>query len=373
MNEVSPIRSATLRKLHVPVGRMIGDSMCHYNAFRMLCLRLETASGEVGWGFSGKAYGGKFTKEAYYDRPVPALAELRAEFDRNFAPWIFGKSATGAKLFMLPALLTNDDLVANAVQMALWDLVGKEAGLPLYRLLGGENARESIRAYASGCEFPMPDAFITEFYGAKHRAGFRMFKLKVGHPDPEHDLRRLHLMREAIGPDSELAADANKAWTAQETVERIRLFNKEGANLAYIEDPLEPDDVEGYRYLATHCPIPVVGHDYMRRPEEMRPLLETGAIAMIRSYGGLDYALGLVPLALEFQRPIISGNTFFEWNIHFALACPQVDRIEFSDQEWNRLPLTPVTVENGTMRAPDKAGHGFEPNPNVLDEWTIEK
>ena len=132
---------------------------------------------------------------------------------------------------------------------------------------------------------------------------------------------------------------------------------------------MEPDDLDGYRHLASHCPVPVVGHDYVPIAADMRPLLETGAIAMLRARSGLDYGLGLLPLAREFRKPVIATNTLFEWNIHFALAFPEVDRIEFSDQQWNLLPKSPVTIRDGMMSAPEAPGHGFEPNPEIFEQW----
>jgi L-alanine-DL-glutamate epimerase-like enolase superfamily enzyme len=360
-----------IHKLHIPVGRVIGDSMCHYEAFRAVVVRLTTATGDVGWGFGEKAYGGHFAKEASWDRPVPPLAELEQRFLSDHWRHLEGRTPAAAKQAADPHFSAGDDSLTQAVRMALWDLIGKEAGLPLYRLLGGPNVRNSIRSYASACEFQQPDEFLTEFYGRKAREGFRAFKIKVGHPDPEHDLRRLLLTRAAVGPDCSLAADANKAWTPKETVERITLFNRHFVDLAYIEDPMDPSDLDGYRYLTAHCPVPVVGHDYVPVAEDMRPLLETHAILMLRARSGLDYGLGLLPLAREFQKPVIATNTLFEWNIHFALAFPEVDRIEFSDQDWNLLPKTPIRIKDGMMSAPETPGHGFEPKPEIFEQWKI--
>lgn len=359
-----------IHKLHIPVGRYIGDSMCHYDAFRTVVVRLLTTGGDVGWGFGEKAYGGHFAKEASWDRPVPPPAELEQQFLARYWARLEGRSATGFK-FATPELADGDDGLAMALRMALWDLIGKEAGLPLFRLLGGPGVRGSIRAYASACEFPMPDEFLSEFYERKAREGFRAFKIKIGHDDQERDLRRLRLTREIVGMDASLAADANKAWTAEQTVERIGFFNRQGINLAYIEDPLEPADLDGYRHLAAHCPIPVVGHDYVPYPADMRPLLETGALAMLRARTGLDYGLGLLPLAREFNKPMIGTNTLFEWGIHFALAFAEVDRVEYSDQDWNLLPKTPVQIKDGMMSAPETPGHGFEPNPEIFEQWKI--
>lgn len=365
------IHAFEITKLHVPVGRVIGDSMCHYDAFRVLTLRLESSDSRVGWGFGEKAYGGHFAKEAAWNRPLPPVAELKQDFERRFWPLLKGRSATGIKLGVPAADLAGDDALAMALRMALWDLIGKERDEPLYRLLGGAAARTSVPTYASACEFQQPDQFLRDFYGEKVRQGFRAFKLKVGHPDPQHDLRRLRIMREVIGPDASLAVDANKAWTAKETVERMRFFKSEGIGLAYIEDPLEPDDLEGYSYLASHAPTPLVGHDYVPYAPDIRPLLETGAFAMLRAREGIDYALEQLPLAREFKKPVIATNTLFEWNIHFAQAFPEVDRIEFADQQWNELPQTPVKIKDGHMSAPEAPGHGFDPKPDIFEAWTV--
>ena len=367
------IQAFEITKLHVPVGRTIGDSMCHYDAFRVVALRLETAGGLVGWGFGEKAYGGHFAKEASWDRPLPPVADLRREFESRYWTTLKGRSATGIKLALPASDLVGDDALAMALRMALWDLVGKEQDEPLYRVLGGERARTSVPSYASACEFQQPDEFLRSFYGEKVQQGFRAFKIKVGHPDPSHDLRRLKIMRETIGPDASLAVDANKAWTAGETVERMRFFNEADINLAYVEDPLEPEDLKGYRFLAANAPTPVIGHDYVPYARDVRPLLETGAFSYLRAREGIDYGLELLPLAREFGKPIIATNTLFEWNIHFAQAFSEVDRIEFSDQEWNRLPSTPVTLKDGKMSAPDKPGHGFDPDPEIFAEWTVEE
>lgn len=362
----------SISKIHVPVGRIIGDSMCHYEAFRMVVLRLETTDGLVGWGFGEKSYGGHFAKEAAWNRPLAAVAELNAEFAKRFWPVLHGRPATGIKLSEPAETFAGDDAIALATRMALWDLIGKSAGLPLFRLLGGDQARESVPTYSSACEFQQPDEFLREFYGARRAEGFSMFKIKIGHPDPQHDLRRLLIVRETIGEKASLAADANKAWTPQETIDRITAFNAAGVNLAYIEDPLDPTDIEGHCLLAKSCPVPVVGHDYCRSHHDVLPLLETGALAMLRARDGLDYALGLLPMARKFQRPLIATNTVFEWNIHFAQAFPnEVDRIEFSSQRWNEIPETPVKIENGRMAAPNRPGHGFDPKADVLKEWQV--
>lgn len=364
----SMITRFTLDKLQIPAGRTIGDSMCHYDAYRAVALRLETSDGLTGWGFGEKAYGGEFAKEASWNRPLAPVPELIHSFESTFWPELEGRTPTGARL--AAGAFGGDSALALATRMALWDLIGKEAGLPLYKLLGGTRARSSIRAYASACEFQQPDQFLRDFYGAKMREGFRAFKIKVGHPDPGHDLRRLLIVREAIGVESSLAADANKAWTAQETVERVAYFNSHGVNLAYIEDPLDPADLDGYRHLHAHS-VAVVGHDYVPVAGGLRPLLETGALSKVRARDGLDYGLELLPLAREFAKPIICCNTLFEWNIHFALAFPQVDRIEFADLGWNQLPKTPVRLVNGMMSPPEAPGHGFEPNPHIFEQWKL--
>src|SRR6266566_4375580 len=110
----------------------------------------------------------------------------------------------------------------KGIQDAVWDLVAKQMGLPLWRMLGAE--RQRVPVYASGLDFHLSDHDFQELFGKAAERGFAGFKIKVGHLDIERDLHRLTLLRQATGGRGPVMIDANEAWTAHQAVEAIRLF-----------------------------------------------------------------------------------------------------------------------------------------------------
>ena len=114
----------------------------------------------------------------------------------------------------------------------------------------------------------------------------------------------------------------------------------------------------------------VVGHDYLTDSRDLRRFLERKAFSRVRVNGDLDYAEACADLAMEYQIPLIFGNSMFELNVHPALALPQVDRLEFSDLAWNLLPKTPIRFQEGFALAPTEPGHGLAPKSELLEQWS---
>lgn len=362
------IERCEIRKIRLPVGRRIGDNMCWFEFFNVCVVRLFTHDGLEGWGFGEKVYGGQFLKEASWNRPMPSVREMQLTYEQEYAPDLKNESVFSA-VHRSAAPWKQDNHLANALRFALWDLAAKASGLPLYRYLGAKKDENRVMAYASACEFHMSLDWVREFYRQKVAEGFRAVKIKVGHPDPRVDLERLQAVRTVIGAQTGLAADANQAWTAQETIDRLRFFTTEGVPLDYIEDPLPSDDLEGFRVLARETDIRVVGHDYINRPANLLPLLQTRALWKLRFRDSVDYALEAASLAQAHGLGAIFCNTFAEVGIHAACALSCVERIEFADIAWNNLMETPVQLEDGWMVAPNRPGHGLVPRPDRMEEW----
>jgi D-galactarolactone cycloisomerase len=137
----------------------------------------------------------------------------------------------------------------SGVDIALWDIIGKTLRQPVYRLLGGAFRRE-VKAYATG--FYRPKNFTTGYAVDEARGhlarGFRAFKLKIGF-GVEEDIRFIHAIREAVGPDIAIMADANSAYNA--AAARRILYECGAAKLHFFEEPLAPEDIEGYKELKT--------------------------------------------------------------------------------------------------------------------------
>jgi L-alanine-DL-glutamate epimerase-like enolase superfamily enzyme len=254
--------------------------------------------------------------------------------------------------------------------MALWDLMAQNVGLPLYRFLGATAPDNRVQAYGSGLDFPLSEEDAVAIFRRFVQRGFRAIKVKVGHPDPNRDLRRLQAVRDAVGDEIEIAIDANEAWSCDEAIQRIRFFEEEGIRLSYVEDPLHHDDLAGMVRLNATIELDVVGHDYLVDTRQVRRLVEGKALSRVRVLPDIDFARACADIATDFGVPLIFGNSPFEMSVHAAVALPSVDRLEFSDLAWNVLPSSPVRFENGYAIAPSQPGIGVEPNSDMLREFS---
>ena len=355
-----------LWRIQLPAGMTIGDSMCHYDKFSVTVLCLKSDQGHWGWGFGEKVTDGVFTKPAPWHTPMATLAEIRQTFSTQYWPVIRGHNAFELKN-RSPSRFGTITYLHIAIREALWDLMGKELELPLYRLLGGTTERDRVRAYGSGLSFALNQEQAVARYVGFVQRGMMAVKVKVGHEDPQWDVQRLRAVQEAVGPDVEIAIDANIAWTAEQTIDRVRLYRDAGIDLAYVEDPLPLHDTEGFKMLADHLDLDVVGHEYTTNPHDLRKLLEINALDRLRFHTDIDNAVAVNQLAEEFDLTITGCNTLFEVGIHAAAAMPRVERIEFADLAWNELPEDPVKIEDGYMIAPSRPGHGFDPKRDMLE------
>ena len=367
MKEV--ITDYELWKMEMPTGRVIGDCCCHYSAIDLVAICLKTSHGHCGWGFGETVSAGVFTRPAPWVTPMPSLADLRRDFERDFWPSIEGRTPFGLKM-QRPGLFSGYSYFCLGIRIALWDLMAKMVEMPLYQFLGASPDHNRVRAYASGLDFPLSEEEAVALFKDYIRRGFTAVKVKVGHPDVERDLQRLRAVRECVGDAVEIAVDANEAWSCDEAVRRIQYFEQHGIRLSYVEDPLPRNDMDGLVRLNATVDVDIVGHDYIVDAKELRRFAEHKAFSRLRVQADYDYALACADIAADCGTPLIFGNSLFELSIHAAVALPQVDRLEFSDLAWNLLPQNPIRFEKGYALAPDTPGHGLDPNPEMLHRFS---
>src|SRR5262249_14241521 len=186
-----------------------------------------------------------------------------------------------------------------AVDVALWDLKGKAANLPLYKLLGG--ARESAPAYAADCGWlwlsPEEVAAAATPY---LQQGLMGVKLQVGSPNPETDAERVTQVREALGEDLWLGIDANQTYDFGTALAMGYLFEEE-MGIDWFEEPLACDDVEGHARLAAKLEIPLAVGGALYGPAEFRRYIDAGAAGVLRPdvgrLGGITAWLKVAALA----------------------------------------------------------------------------
>jgi L-rhamnonate dehydratase len=231
----------------------------------------------------------------------------------------------------------------SAVDIALWDLLGKSAKQPVYRLLGGRT-KPRIPVYASRLYSTPLDELAAE--ARKYRdAGYKAMKLRFGWGpvDGAEGMQRnvalVRTAREAVGDGIDIMADAYMGWNLDYARRMIPLL--EGFNLRWLEEPVIPDDIHGYAELRRLGRIPIAGGEHEHTIHGFRDLIEARAVDVIQfdtnRVGGLTQARKIAALAEAHSIPVIPHAGQMH-NYHFVMASLNSPMAEF---------FPPVDVEVG--------------------------
>jgi L-talarate/galactarate dehydratase len=334
------------------------------NHIVVLLVHVHTDAGLTGLGFAYTLQGS--------GRALLALAE------DDLTPLVIGEDALdhqrlAAKVYWGLQTIGRRGLVQqaySAIDLALWDLKGKAAGLPLYKLLGG--ARESAPVYGSDTAWLwMSPEEIIDASRPYLDQGMMGIKVKVG-ADPEADADRLTQLREALGDDVWLAVDANERYDYGTALAMGHFFEEEiGAD--WFEEPILCEDVEGHARLASKLEIPIAGGEMLFGLDEFRSYLERDALAMVQPdvtrIGGLTGWLKVAALAESHHRPL-SPHLLLEVGVHLACGLPAVTSVEY--MPWlSPLFTAPPRLEQGRLVPPPQAGLGLEVDADAVAKYRV--
>jgi len=203
----------------------------------------------------------------------------------------------------------------STIDMACWDVVGKAAGKPLYKLFGA--CRDEVPAYASGglWLFRSIEELVVEARGFLSE-GFRAMKMRVGKPRLEEDIERVRAVRQAIGPEVDLMVDANQRFTVEHA---IRLGRKlEEFNLTWFEEPVPAYDLEGSARVAAALDTPIASGENEYTRYGFRKMLEMKAADVLMPdfvrVGGYSEFLKVAHMAEAYDIPI-SPHVFPEQSL----------------------------------------------------------
>jgi L-alanine-DL-glutamate epimerase-like enolase superfamily enzyme len=330
--------------------RVIGDSQVRLDQVHVAALELLGSDGSTGLGFLQGLMA-----------PLPDAAEIERIFRDEVWPQIEGEAPL-ALVHRVSRPRGGNRRTASlpfgeALQVALWDLAAKQAGLPLGVMLGAR--RRKVRTYASGLDFHLTDAEFTEFFGQADALGHTAFKIKVGHRDFGRDLHRLDLLRRTVRRDARVMVDANEAWGAKEAAIRIEAMRKAGHELLWVEDPILRDDFEGLRLLRHAVPWTLINSGEYLDAAGKRALMLAGATDILNVHGQVTDVMRIGWLAAELGVPVSLGNTFLEVGVHMAAALPEVEWLEYSFQNFDHLVEQPIPIVDGMAEMPDRPGHGL--------------
>lgn len=303
----------------------------------------------VGFGYSKRAGGpGQFAHAA--EIAPAAVGEDPSDIGR-----------IGTKLAWAGASAGRGGLAGQAIaaiDIALWDLKARRAGLPLAKLLGAH--RDSVRCYdTTGGFLGAPLEEVLDNAAASARAGIGGVKIKVGHPDHAEDLRRVAAVRERLGDGFPLMVDANQQWDRPAARRMGRALEEFG--LTWIEEPLDAHDAEGHAALVRALDTPVASGEMLTSVAEHRELIDRGAVDVLQPdaprIGGITGFLKVAALA-EDRHLALAPHFAMEIHLHLAAAYPSEPWVEHFD--WlGPLFEERLIIEGGRMHVPSRPGLGI--------------
>jgi L-alanine-DL-glutamate epimerase-like enolase superfamily enzyme len=346
--------------LHVPVtGNHIADSMHRVTHWGLAGVMLHTDNGLCGYGYTGT--------HAHLGSDL-LITDCIA---RVYAPLLLGESIHHVqelwqKLYHFPpsqwlgrAGITQ--LALAAVDIALWDLKAKAAGLPLWRLLGG-NLPHGIPAYNTdgGWLNLNQQQLVDNCRRFVEEDGFQGVKIKVGSSNPSQDVERVEAVRRAIGNGIRLMVDANGRCSLPEAIELGRYFDDLG--VAWFEEPLWYDDIEGHKRLAQSMRTPIALGEQLYSVDAFNAFTRAQAVHYLQPdatrLGGITEWWQVADLARAHRLPVAPHvGDMMQVHIHLALAHPSCTILEYIP--WTRGCFKePATVTCGKFVPPVLPGAG---------------
>ena len=268
--------------------------------------------------------------------------------------------------------------VLSAIDIAVWDLRSRAAGVPLVEFLGGASSY-SVPAYASGGYYRPGDPIenVRAELGRYQELGFRDFKIKVGGAALDEDVARVRAARDAIGDGARLALDTNNAWPtvgdAERFIERVTEFDP-----WWLEEPLSPDDLPGHRILTERSPIPIATGEIHATHWELGDIISSRACSIVQPdvgvVGGIGEWLAVAGTAKEFGIPVAP-----HWNanvhVHLVAAvdalCVEYFALEEGIFNFETLITERLQVRDGALLLPGSPGVGLDFDPEALSRYAV--
>ena len=268
----------------------------------------------------------------------------------------------------------------SGVEIALWDIVGKATGKPVYQLLGG-GFHKKLRAYASILFGDTPAE--TERIGKELvDKGYRAVKFGWGPmgESEESDIAHVRSARRGLGQDVELMVDAGLCWDTATAIRRSKQF--EQFNLAWLEEPLHPDNIQGYARLSAQSPIRIAAGEEICDVKEFQQMMDVGGIDVVQvdvtRVGGLARSKRIGWDSYERHRLCVNHSYKTGINItaslHFVAALPNTHYFEYCVEQGDlRKYLTKQSfpVIDGDISVPEEPGLGIDLNEEIVAKYRV--
>ena len=331
---------------------------------RMVVAEIHTDEGVTGLGYS-LAFGGG------------GAESIQVYLETRLKPLLIGEDPLYVerhweRMFRADRGIKRQGVAAyalSALDIGLWDLVGKVAGLPLFKLWGA--AHDRVPAYGSGGwgKYAVED-IIGE---AQHyaRLGCRYYKMKIHDPDPKVNRRRLEQVMAAV-PGVRFMVDVNQRLDVLGNIRQAEIL--EGLDLVWYEEPVLADDVAACAEVARSIRIPVATGENNYSRFEFRELCERRAARYLMPdvcrANGFSETLRIARLAAAHQI-LVSPHVVHELSLQIAGALPNGFLVEFMDWAPPDLFADLPRCEDGAFRVPDRPGHGMALAPDATRKYRL--
>ncbi|QDZ03473.1 mandelate racemase/muconate lactonizing enzyme family protein [Nitratireductor mangrovi] len=358
--------------------------------FDSAIVRVEAEGGIVGWGEGKNAAGS-----------AGSYAGLVHLINREFGPAIVGRDArepgviweylyngvrhrTAAEAgHAMPQLARRGHALAaiSAIDMALWDILGKHLGAPVWRLLGGRKA-DRLPAYASG-GWADVNGIGEQLASYVEKGGFKAVKMRVGAMDgaPHISAARVRAARKALGPDIGIMVDAHGTFTVGDA-KRFAAMTSD-CDIAWFEEPVIADDKRGMAEVRAACSIPIAAGESETTRFSFRELAVLRAVDIFQPdlgfCGGISEGWKIAGLASAFNLRLAphlwAGAPCFFAGLHLCAASPASFIIEYSlgaNPMIHDLVEENIDVKDGMIAVPDAPGLGFTVSEDYVRKHAVD-
>jgi mandelate racemase len=358
---VLTFRSITARPVVLKLRRPVVIRIATITEWPLVLIDLQTEEGIVG-----RAY-----LEPYVVKSlrylVPALDDLGALLKgRPVSPVELFDAARKSLHFVGYEGLSM--IAASGLDMAAWDALAQAAGQPLCVLLGGTVG--PVKAYNSnGLWLQPPEAVAKEALELRDEGGFTGLKLRLGRESIAADLATLDAVRRAVGNDMNLMIDFNQGLTFAEALQRCHLID--GHGLAWIEEPIVYDNIDGYAQLARELRTPLQIGENFYGPREMHKALQRKACDLVMPdfmrIGGVTGWMRAAAIAGAAGVPM-STHLYPEVAAHVMRVTETAHWLEW--QDWaDPILEEPFRVDGGNLVIPDRPGVGLRWNEDAVRRY----
>ncbi|MGY1632079.1 mandelate racemase/muconate lactonizing enzyme family protein [Geodermatophilus sp. SYSU D01186] len=355
----------------IPYRKPLRFASGEVHAAEHVLVRVHTDDGVVG---TADAVPRPFT---YGETQAGVVAVLQS----LFAPQVVGRTLLERERVAEELARTVSNPTAkSAVDMAIWDALGRTLDQPVTSLLGGYTDRMRV-SHMLG--FDTPEAMVTEAERMRDTYGITTFKVKVGRRPISLDTAVVRALREHLGPDVELYVDGNRGWTASESARAMAEMRDLG--LTFAEELCPADDVLGRRWLVQQCDVPFIADESAVTPADVTREVLGGsatAVSIKTARTGFTASARVHHLAEGLGLEVVMGNqvdtqlgsmSTVVFGAAFRLTSRRAGELSNFLDMTDDLLTEPLVIRDGTLPVRPGAGLGVDVDPDKLTRYRLDR